>query len=442
MMRNIDKEIKCEEKNNDNVNCHNFATDNFCLNEANSGIMSTDAMIRSSKKSRAIKRHIIAKVVFSLIFLLIIATFLILKSNVAFCEMIVRNFTFGWTKFFGSIFAILPFSFFEVFCVIMVCVVIALLVVMIILMANHKGKRAFNHLLTICLVALGIFAMYTTTTTVAYNREPLQIAMTDNAAISKEGIEKMAMQFHEDSYAVFKDIQDNYTDSNGASICPYTFKELNEKIRAEYQKLPQGYFPKYVPNAKPMVSSWFMSQFAILGVTFVPFGEGNINKDAPMTEVAHTIAHELAHTVGVMREYEANTLATYILINSDDTYLRYVGYLNIDGTAENMLKYSNNNEKLEELNNICKEKNISVLDKDFEKSYDFWSKNRLFDSIGEFFNNIYLKLQGQKSGTDSYYQGVSGDKTVIDDGTEDGLIVYSNIVYTDIQRMIYAMYSK
>ena len=54
---------------------------------------------------------------------------------------------------------------------------------------------------------------------------------------------------------------------------------------------------------------------------------------------------------------------------------------------------------------------------------------KVLDDIGDFFNDIYLKLQGQKDGTDSYVEPpkfeITGDKD--DDGNDIVVILkFSN----------------
>ena len=143
------------------------------------------------------------------------------------------------------------------------------------------------------------------------------------------------------------------------------------------------------------------------------------------------MAHELAHTCGVMREDYANLVAVYVLLTSGDDYLRYCGYLNSYYYLNGALIYSNN------FSHTLSRTIPQVAQADIVREREFWSQFTLFDEIGDFFNDLYLKLNGQ-SGSDSYFQTIDGEEAGKD---EDGNIIYTNVTYTDMQRMLVAMFS-
>ena len=55
--------------------------------------------------------------------------------------------------------------------------------------------------------------------------------------------------------------------------------------------------------------------------------EANINYNIPKISLPITISHEIAHQIGYAFEDEANYIAISALINSNDSYLNYSGYL-------------------------------------------------------------------------------------------------------------------
>ncbi len=73
-----------------------------------------------------------------------------------------------------------------------------------------------------------------------------------------------------------------------------------------------------------------------------------------------------------------------------------------------------------------------------KKIGEYWETKTLLGNIGEFFNNIYLKINGQKEGTDSYDEKPSTDR--IDSGQvdEEGNTIYIEIItqYTKMDRML------
>lgn len=396
----------------------------------------SEQIIKSNKKTLAINRHMIAKTVVIAVMLILVMVFYIIKSNSVTCENIVRNFTFLWVEFWGRIFEHVGFSIFELSCAIGVAVAIWLLASGIYFFTQNKPKRAINHLLTIVAVVACILAIYTSVTTIAYNRQPLDISMAINEEITDDKVVLAANNFYQKKYEAEVEIQKNYLAADGTSACPYNFKQLSQKIRDEFAKLEGDYFPDYIPTSKKIANSWLMSQFGIAGITFVPFGEGNINARARMSETAFTIAHEMAHTVGVMREYEANILATYVLLNSEDAYLKYIGFSN--ASFFELLLYSNNYQAYNELveRYYPPDSELNVMMKDNNAAREFWKNNNAFQSIGIFFNNLYLKLQGVDQGTDSYDEDISADE---EEGSS-GEIIFSNVQYSDMAKMLFKMF--
>ena len=78
---------------------------------------------------------------------------------------------------------------------------------------------------------------------------------------------------------------------------------------------------------KPMLFSWLMSRTGFTGIYFALTGEANININAPGCLIPATVAHELAHQLGVNAEAEANFVAIAACITSGDVVYEYSGYL-------------------------------------------------------------------------------------------------------------------
>jgi hypothetical protein len=56
-------------------------------------------------------------------------------------------------------------------------------------------------------------------------------------------------------------------------------------------------------------------------------GESNVNTDIPHSEIPHTAAHEVAHTMGFAREDACNFIAYLGCITSNDPDYVYSVYL-------------------------------------------------------------------------------------------------------------------
>ena len=118
-----------------------------------------------------------------------------------------------------------------------------------------------------------------------------------------------------------------------------------------------------------------------------------------------TIAHELAHNKGVMREDDANKLAFYVCLNSESPYLRYSAYTSYFYQMKSMASGTYLTESERE--------GLHPLDPAFNKTqsyvYNFWKKHNLLEDIGNWFNDLYIKSSGVKEGTSSYNGGTESE---------------------------------
>lgn len=346
-------------------------------------------------------------------------------------EWWMRTFVRAWVAVFGSIAGVLPFSVFEVgafllalgACVAIVCCI------------RDCMYRQYTQALAVLALAVSIGctigAVYTLTASIGYHRDPVAIPMCEQSDMQAEYFDEAYIAFRDEWFALDAELE---KDASGAAVCPYSFRELSDRIRREFSRLDPGYFGNFSPMAKPVLHSFWMSQFHIVGITFVPTGEPNVNYMAPSADRVVTIAHEMAHTHGVMREYEANLVAYYLLASSSDPYLRYMGMREISYVWSELFFYSNRMDEYREI--YAKPSGAEALDR---QSSEFWSQYHLMDDIGEFFNDLYLKLiGGQSSGTGSYWDGSEGTQIGED---ENGQPIFENPIYSQTARMVYSLYA-
>ena len=199
----------------------------------------------------------------------------------------------------------------------------------------------------------------------------------------------------------------------------YSVQEIGEKVKKAYEILTDSYFFEHSGSVKPMLSSFIYREFQIVGVTFNPFSEANINTMDTKGDLPFTIAHELAHTKGVMREDDANKLALYVCLNSDDPYLRFSAYtryfdhISVVGSSSFLTD--------EERTHL-----VSIDNKYYKfgsYQYKYWKGHNLLKHIGDFFNNLYIKSSGVPEGTDSY----EGGTTYVYDPTEHKIETFSDV---------------
>ena len=345
------------------------------------------------KQKRLLKLLIAAGIVGVLLTL-----FNLLKLNENIAEYFyARGLSRAYVFIAGHLSGVFPFSVFEVF--VAVCVVVLVLVLIRIIKLLCK-RRYFkiSVILTRVLVAVLSFAcVYTVVAGGNYYRKPLPLDYYDGGQLSYAETVEIVKYFWHDYSEISEKLD---YDENGKSISPYTVNQLSEVLRSEYKRLDgNGYFNKYTPPAKPAVSSFFMSYEHICGITFMPTGEAMVNYQTPHVYLAVTMAHEMAHAKGVMVERESNLLAYYILISSENDYLRYCGYMyGLYHVTELLIYYDYDGyrELYDEYAPIAAE-----IDRGLEN--DFWlSKESVINKISGFFNDLYLKMSGVKDGTGNY----------------------------------------
>ena len=360
--------------------------------------------------------------------ILVSMVFVLLSKIPSVAETLTTTWGRIWSDGVGKAMSLLPFGVFEWSCFLVVTALITIVIICIVLLVKRKFFKAGRLFFSTIIVAMLVVTIYVSTATVAYNRAAPPLPSIDNSLVTSDKVVDCVGNFD----AAFAEVSGKIAvDDEGRSICPYDFDELSSLISAQFDRLDEGYFGKGGKRVKASAFSTIMSHNHIVGITFMPFGEATVNANAPYTDEAFAMAHELAHTCGVMREDYANLVAVYVLLTSGDDYLRYCGYLNSYYYLNGALIYSNN------FSHTLSRTIPQVAQADIVREREFWSQFTLFDEIGDFFNDLYLKLNGQ-SGSDSYFQTIDGEEAGKD---EDGNIIYTNVTYTDMQRMLVAMFS-
>ncbi|MEG1964054.1 MAG: DUF3810 family protein [Clostridia bacterium] len=346
------------------------------------------------------------KVVAITVLVVLMAVLLLLKLSVAVCEYVfARGISRGYLRFVGLINVYLPFSIFEMLCIVAVLFVLFTIVKCI---CERKNKKAvINRVLTLILAVFSVVNLYIITVGMTYNRKPMQLNVESYTLKDSEFVD--IYEFLAQDYS---NIEKDFKKENGLVKSPYSFEQLSDMICKEFGKL-DSYFNKVKTRAKPILFSGIMSNFGILGITFAPTAEANVNIDAPQQLWAFSIAHEFAHINGVMSERDANILAFYVLYNSGNNYLKLCAYDNYLSEISTVVLLYN-------------EQTFKDIFVKLPQSYsdcttflnNFWLEQQQngFNKIGNFFNNIYLKLSGIADGTNNYI--VPSDPIITDDKNE------------------------
>ncbi len=321
-------------------------------------------------------------------FLLLLIVDLIIETNVGASEWWTRNVFWGYQKVFGTINRWFNFSITEVLIILFVVALLVLLIMGIVRLCQKRWKPALHLLMFIPLLAMIVSAWYVGTAGIAYHREEIPFVFYDEE-LSEDAM-KDIIRYYADDYNKISEELD--FDDDGNLIMPYTFSELNDLLIDEYLQYSTSYLSPEIYDLKKMVIPWFFSEIGTTGMYFSITTESIVNTWMPNAGLPFTMLHELSHSRGCMRESDAQLMATFVAIQSDNIYVRFSGYHETMYTMYN-LAYAIDPAFYTELINNRTTQIISC------NRYDssFWNEYTLFDDISDWFYNIYLNLF---SGTD------------------------------------------
>lgn len=342
-------------------------------------------------------KSLFVKTCITLGLILVFILLCILKSSPDVCETYSRGFGRVIFTIFAAISKYFPISMTELFAV---CSIISVIVWIVSFIKNLRKKnvlKGIEKVVNIVMLGCAILTTYTATMELQYNRKSLPIPLY------QENVDKS--QFME----ILNYFVDDYNDctsklkfkENGDVISPYSITDINIKLAKEFERLNEerfgGYFGKFTTNVKPMMSSELYSQLQITGLTFGCFGEANVNTAAPTSAIPFVMAHELAHTKGVLREDDANLVALFLMLTSEDYFFRFSGYFYSFYRVIPLAFYTGNES---DYATIYYKMDQNIFKND-EYNSKYWDEHDLLGKIGDWFNDLYLKSSGTE-GTSSY----------------------------------------
>lgn len=359
------------------------------------------------------KKSAIKKLIALLVLTVIFVTLTLLSNNTAVCEFFATTFARAWIFVFGNVLGVLPFSCYELFLVVAIVLAVTFVVCVFVFLSKRKWNKLLSMTLTSAIVVMSFLSVYTATASMTYNRNDLPESVYSQYSSENLTFDEAVNLAEIMVNGVNKAFAETEHDAEGNIVYPFDFNELSELIAEEYKRLDDKYFSPYTPKGKRIVNKTIMSELHIVGVFFAPFGEANVNGNENNLFLPQTLAHELAHSKGVMREFQADIVSYYVLLQSDNAYLRYGAYVKCLSSALNIVSlYPDSQEEYARLNSMV-DSRIATERRNYA---NFYAKFNHLDKVGEFFNDIYLKLQKQPDGTGSYVK--PGD--IVDTGEVDG----------------------
>ena len=389
-------------------------------------------------KTKNFKKTTIRRLIVLGVLVVLFVVLTLLKKSSKVCEFFARTFSRAWIFIFGNLFGWIPFSLYELFLIVAIVGAIVFVVLEIVFLAKRKWQSLLSAVLIVALSVFAFLNIYTATASFSYGRDKLPDEVYSEYSGTDLTIEEAVALAEKIINQVNADYNATIHDIDGNIVYPYTFREISDMLTAEYERLESSYFSSYTPRGKRIVNKTIMSELHITGVFFAPFGEANVNGyEVNNFYFPHTLAHEMAHGKGVMREYEANLVASYICLTSDNPYLRYGALAQCMYSAIAIVGlYPNSDAEYFRLLKMIDER-IVIERNNYNKFYDQFT---VLDDIGEFFNDLYLKLNKQEEGTGSYYK--PGENVGTGETDDDGHEIVQIINFSATQNLLIKLYKE
>lgn len=332
----------------------------------------------------------------SLIGLIILSILLLSITQVpTLADLWVRSVARLYHISLGWVISFIPFSLMELVFIGWIIWMVTLVIQAVRYLLTHQPLRGWRAIRQGLIVFLTMGNLYLATAGIAYARHPLPIPQFDGQVDYTDYvpvIEHYRDRFnHVASQLQFRD--------DGSVINPYSIAELNDKIHQAFNQanLDASYFTPYSVRIKPLLTSFLYREFQITGVHFAPSTEATINTLIPDALIPFTMAHELAHAKGVMREEDANLIALYVTIQSDDPYVQYSGFFNTFYALLNLSRFIGNDQAYGQLVQTLSQ----PIRKDYQFQGEFWANHDILDDFARWVNDTYLRLFGNE-GVSSY----------------------------------------
>ena len=287
------------------------------------------------------------------------------------------------------------FSLFEA----IICLIPVILTLLIFFAVRaFKRRRKCRFLLTIVSIIGIIYTFYALMMGASYHTTPLEdkLSLDADAEITAAELDMTLDIIIPELNALAEEVGFD----GSTTVMPYSFDELSAKICDAYSIVSDTYgiVPKISTRAKPIYFSGVMSTFRITGIYTFYTGEANVNMAYPDYNLPFTVAHELAHQRGIMRENEANFVAFLVCISSADPYIRYSGYLNLFEYVASALHKADP----QMYRQLFAELDVLAI-REMSAYSEFFNKYRdsVASEISGVVNDTYLTIQGT-AGTASY----------------------------------------
>ena len=345
--------------------------------------------------------------IFLLLLLVLTMILMVISTNSALSEWWTIHLARYYHLSLAWLFEGIPISLIEIVFVLWISILFSSMFKLIKFAIQKNKTKTFHSLQNVTICFLVMTNLYLATAGLAYARLPVPIPQFSSSIPYTDYAEVVASYRDE-----FNDLSDELTFADtGSVINPYSIRELNDLMKEAFTlaDLDSTYFTSYTTDVKPLLTSFLYREFHITGVHFAPTTEATINHLIPDALKPFTMAHELAHAKGVMREEDANLVALYVCLSSPNPYVRYSGFFHSFYALLNLLRYVGDPHAYGAMYQTL---SLNIR-RDYQYQNIFWSQYDLLDEIARWVNDTYLKIFGNE-GVSSYVD--VPDVITIEDG--------------------------
>jgi len=332
------------------------------------------------------------------IFLASAIIYLIMKQNVAFADFLNGTVSHGIRSVLALISSVVPFSIIE-----MLLIISPVLVILMIFLAVRAAKRSPGHTVRFVCAVLSVAFVVLSVFFIGYEPSFYGTSIEKNTGIARN---KLSAEDLRDASVILQELAERELDSvwfvgSGASVCPYKFSELNDKMLDAYDAFCEKYgaYNNMSSKFKPVILSEPWTYTHISGMYSFITGEANINVNYPDFIMVTTVAHEMAHQRGIGKEDEADFTSFLVCTESDDPYIRYCGYVEMYRMVVGKL-YGANKDYWTEVKRD-EDKRITAELSAFSSFFDKYREN-VAAKVSDTVNNAFIQSHNQPAGVKSY----------------------------------------
>lgn len=361
-------------------------------------------------KKKTMKKYLLERLYLPcfLAFVILLLSLLCLNENIS--EFFAKYFSRGIAFIMSCMGQISSYAVFDILLFSIGCVLIIMVIAAIVLYCVKHNDVASFLLIIVLNCLLSFILLFQISTGVIYNRKPIQEGLNIPYAQS-ESITNTELYAATDYFIQELNETDAYIirDNKSKMYNPMSFEFMTSRLDTMLNTMNSNkYLHTFSYRPKKLATSNIASAFGISGITMPLTGEIGINLNTFDYTMPITIAHELAHSKGVMPENQATALAINVCLSGSNVFA-YSAYTTVVRSLLSSIYQLDGRDKYLE---YYEKVNSAITDEwalysDYLKQYDGF-----LNDVGDFFNNIFLKSNGVKSGIynyselDSYIVGI------------------------------------